>query len=272
MRSDFFALLMVGSLFLSAWAEAASAPVPAATVRKSADGLDLPTAGAERKFHVKIALGGAILGEKPDEVGRVFGTRKSALLLAKHTRQDLGCDWFVLNSDGADVLGLGLTDGRVSKLVLVAPAAKVAKLSKQLETYSNPLVRVTIKPIEEENKPSLIVQLEVDPVEFYLATHTIDGRVADAMRRRTWLAEMTDEQALLIGDGPGKYLATFAPDSSVGGVGAGTVFAESTAADVRLEIQARSKQDAREQAASRHKNLKTIVKIVPDGGAGDKGK
>lgn len=273
MKSNVFAFA-VGGLLLVLTLTATHA-APAAAPRKSADGLDLPAAAPQRMFMPKIALVGAILGQRPEDVGRVFNAKKSAALLARHTKQDLGCDWFVLNIDGADIAGLTLTDGRVSKVALyyeTVNQTRESHLRKQVEGAADGVIKVAIKAIKRENdkKQSLMIEFEVNPIDFYLATHTLDPKVADALRQHIWIAEMTDEQALLIGDGPGKYAAIFASDNKGDGTGAGTVFADGGGADVRIEFQARNKQDAREQALKRHKNLKEITKVVgPDApGAG----
>ncbi len=271
MKSNSFALLIAG-LLLVLTCDGSRAASPA---RLSADGVEFPAAPPERKFRPKVALAGAILGQRPEDVGRVFNAKKSAALLAKRTTQDLGSDWFILKTDSADIAGLTLTDGRVSRVVLfyeVASTLKINNLRKQVEANADPAVKVTVKPIEHDRKQSLMIVFEVDPVEFYLAVHTIDPKIADALRKRTWTPEMTDDQALLIGDGPGKYLAIFGPDDKGDAVGAGTVFAEGGNADIRVEVQAKNKQEAREQAMKQHKNLKTITKMTatPETGAGKK--
>lgn len=230
--------------------------------RKSADGLDLPPAALERKFRTCLPIAGPILGQRPEEVGRVFNTDKSATLLAKQTDQKLGCDWFVVHGAGADVAGLGLTDGRVSKLVLYFQAAsslRLAGLHHQLDSQKDQSVKVTFQPVGDTKKPSLLLTFEVNPIEFYIISHGVDSKIADALRQHVWIPEMNDEQATMVGDGPGKYLAIFAPDAK-SDVGAGTVFAEG-AADIRLVIEARNKQQAREIALTKHKTLKDIKKV-----------
>lgn len=232
--------------------------------RKSADGVELPPALPQRKFHPAVPLAGQILGQKPEEVGRVFNCKHSAALLAKRTSQDLGCEWFVINVSGADVVGLGLTDGRVSRLVLfyaVASPTKIANLRKQIESKPDPLVKATICPIEVDKKPSLKIIFEAEPIEFYLAGHPVDAAVADALRRRTWIESMNDEQAMLVGDGPGKYQATFGPENGNGDGKPTSAIFNDIPADTKFTFDARNKADAHRQALAKNKNLKELVKI-----------
>lgn len=239
---------------------------PASAVRKSADGLELPAAAPDRKFRVVFPYAGQILGERPEEVGRVFNCKRSEPLLAKRTKEDLGCDWFVVNAAGADIAGLGLTDGRVTKLVLfyeVAAPMKVNNIRKQIESKNDRAVRTSLKTVGEEKKQSLIVTFDVDPIEFYLAEHSASDAVAAALRQHVWNPAMTDEQALLIGDGPGKYQATFAPDAPTGDAKTGSaLFNDNSQADIRLVFDARNKEDARQQALKKHKNLKELTKLA----------
>lgn len=242
-----------------------------AVVRRSADGLDLPAAAPARTFHANMPIIGAILGVKPEEVGRVFSAHKSAALLARRSPRDLGCDWFALNVDGADVMGLGLSDGRVYKVALyydVATELKVNNLRKQVDAHSDPMVKTTFTPIaaEKDKKPSLLITFEVDRIEIYIATHALATDMVEALRKREWIASMTDEQAQLIGDGPGKFVATYAPEKQGGdGVGANTIFAEGTAPDVRIVFEAKNLHEAREEALRRHKNLKNVERASGDG-------
>jgi len=278
MKSTWIIIATIGCLargFSAPPASAAAAPPP----KKSADGLELPTAIPERKFHVIFPYAGQILGERPEEVGRVFNSKRSAALLAKHTGEDLGCDWFVINAAGADLAGLGLSDGRVTKLVLfyeVATPMKVSNIRKQIESKNDRAVHAALKTIGDDKKQSLVVTFDVDPVEFYLAYHPIADSVAAALRQHVWDPAMTDEQALLIGDGPGKYQATFAPDSATGDAKTGSVlFNDASQADIRMVFDARNKEDARQQALKKHKNLKDLKKMADppvDGPKGDAGK
>ena len=243
MKATWITLAAIGCLTYGLCASATNAAAMP-TVRKSADGLELPVASPERKFHVVFPYAGQILGERPEDVGRVFNCKHSAVLLAKHTSEDLGCDWFVINAAGADIAGLGLTDGRVTKLVLfyeVASPMKVANIRKQIETKNERAVHAVLKTIGEDKKQSLMVTFDVDSIEFYLAYHPADDAVAAALRQHIWNPAMTDEQALLIGDGPGKYLATFAPDSATGADGKplSAVFNDNSTSDIGIIIEAR---------------------------------
>jgi hypothetical protein len=256
---------------------ALAAPV-AATARKSVDGVELPPAYPDHKFHATVPYASAILGARPEEMGRVFNVQKSAALLAKHTKEDLGCDWFVLNAQDCDVVGFSLTDGRISKAVLVheiVTAARVENMKKMLDAHKDPAVKVEVKPIQGDGKKlSLLLTFEVEPLEFYIAAHAVDAKIAAALRAHTWVEGMTDEQATMVGDGPGRYAAHYpgeAPAGSNSNVGAGTVFAENGGpADLVIIIQARNKKEAREEALKRHKNLKSIDKISGDAKDGAK--
>jgi hypothetical protein len=267
MKSN-WAVLLSTLLLVTIVSIARGATAPSST-RTSADGVELPAAVSERKFHATVPYASVILGERPEEVGRVFNARKSAALLAKHSAEDLGCDWFVLNADGANVVGLRLTDGQVSKAVLFYEAvtqARVENVRKQFAAHPDRAVKVDVKPIAGDGKKlSLALTFEVEPLEFYLATHSVDAKIAAALRQRTWVEGMTDEQATIVGDGPGKYAATYAADAPTGSsnVGTGTIFADGGAAsnDLTIIIEARNKHEAREEALKRHKNFKDIARI-----------
>ncbi|HET6249891.1 MAG TPA: hypothetical protein VFE47_19530 [Tepidisphaeraceae bacterium] len=270
MNSKIAVSLLSGFLLASTLTTFAATPPPAPT-HLSADSVDLPTPSAHQ-FHAKIPYASVILGAKPEELGRVFNAKKSEALLAKRCTEDLGCDWFVLNAEGADVVAFRLTDGRISKAALVfetVNATRVENMRKQLEAHADKAVKVDVKPIEGDGKKlSLVIMYEVDPLEFYLGTHTVDAKIAAALRQHTWVEGMTDEQATMVGDGPGKYAATYvadAPDAKPGDIGTGTIFAEGGGpSDFTIVIQARNKKEAREEALKRHKNFKDIVKISAD--------
>src|SRR5579862_7533663 len=211
-------LTLLPALLVSTVSLAAPAPPPPA--RKSADGLDLPAA-TEHKFHVAVPLASTLLGFKPEEVGRVFNVKQSAAILAKKTTDDLESDWFVLNHDGADVVGLSLTYGRVSKAVMylqVATNDRIAALHKQLDSHDDKTIHVTFKTIPGDGKKqSLMLTFEADPIEFYIATHVPEKKIADGLRSRTYVDGMTDAEAAMVGDGPGHYMAIYAGDPKKGG-------------------------------------------------------
>ena len=95
-----------------------------------------------------------------------------------------------VNVEGADLAGFGLTDGRISKLVLfydIAPPLKVNNIRKQIEAHNDKLVKVSIKPISGDKKQSLMVSFEVEPIEFYLVQHVTDPKIAEAMRQHRWI-------------------------------------------------------------------------------------
>lgn len=234
-------------------------------VHKSADGLDLPVA-SEKRFRSTLPIAGPLLGQRPEELGRVFNAHRSDALLAKRTSEDLGCEWFVINLAGADVGGIELTEGRVSKVALVYNTMTPSKLKlihTQLERIADPRVKIAFKPLGTEKKPALLLTMQADLIEFYIASHDIDAKIAEGLRSRTWSAAMTDEQACLIGDGPGKYIAIFAQETDPKDriIVNSTVFADAAASDVRMEFDARNKEDARQQALKKHKNLKSIEKM-----------
>jgi hypothetical protein len=236
---------------------------PAAT-RKSADGIELPPA-ADHKFHVIMPFVATVLGARPEEIGHVFNTKQSAELLAKKTTTGLESEWFVINHDGADVVGLSLTDGRVSKAVLYFQTitdARIAAVRKQLDAHSDNTIKVTIKPITDDTKKqSLVLVFEADPIEFYIATHAPTQKIIDGLRAHTYVDGMTDAEAIMIGDGPGRFVATYAGDSkNADTTGADTVFADGTP-DISIEFDAKNKHDAKEQALKRHKNLKDLRRI-----------
>lgn len=165
----------------------AAAPRPE---RKTADGVELPAVLADRRFHSAVPLAGPVLGQRPEDVGRVFSTKKSQPLLARHGAPELGCDWFILNLAGSDVAGLGLMDGRVNKVVLyyeAAPPLKIARLRKQIEANADHLVKATLKQLGNDKKPSMTITFEVDAIEFYLNSHDTDPAIAQAMHSTSGL-------------------------------------------------------------------------------------
>ena len=121
-----------------------------------------------------------------------------------------------------------------------------------------------------------MLTFQVEPLEYYLATHPVDAKIATGLRQHTWVEGMTDEQATMVGDGPGRYAATYAADApaTTNAVGAGTVFADSgnAPADVVIVIEARNKKEARVEALKRHKKLKDLVKISGDNPKASSGK
>ncbi|MDB5331485.1 MAG: hypothetical protein JWP03_2636 [Phycisphaerales bacterium] len=269
MKCSWAAVVMMVCVLCHVPAARADAPAQSHAARKSADGVDLPAASAQRNFRTTVPVAAAVLGERPEELGRVYNAKRSAALLAHKTKEDLGCEWFVPGVEGADVAGLGLTDGRVTKVVLffeVAAPLRLANLHKQIDAHSDSSVKVTFVTLPTENKKqSLRLTFEVDPLEFYLFNHPTDPKIADALRRHEWVEGMTDEQALMVGDGPGKYAATFDPDGPATGDARGAeskVFSDGGAPpDIRIEIEAKNKEDARRQALAKHAHLKDITKI-----------
>jgi hypothetical protein len=182
----------------------------AATPGRSNDGTPFPEAVKDRMVKIDLPGIGDKLGCLPPEMGRVFDSSKSVLVLKKHIGDPVPEKWFALGFRNADVASFDLTDGRVTRIVLRkskpsidfanAIARQVAKLdgaklvAHQTISAKNPagaspiLVNIDIDPTA--------AAFEVDAVVWYLLHHDVPAPIASAMRQKLPVKGMTLNQAL----------------------------------------------------------------------------
>ena len=202
--------LVLLTAVLAAGAGPSSKP---AAPRKSADGVALPDALPEKKLQGTLPLIGDKLGSRPEEIApRVFSAEKSARTMARLVEGlEKDTEWFAPNAFGATVVGVRLTDGRVTHVRLVyhnIPAVKDKAIRGELTKASpgtDPGAREFNLTMGETPVTAYIwregdgdvVTFDLDEVEWVLAYHPQPAEVTAAIRSHKVIKGMTEPQAVL---------------------------------------------------------------------------
>jgi hypothetical protein len=134
------ASLVILTLSMLALASAAMADDSAPKPRVSTDGVEYPSVVGEQRFKTMLPLVRDKLGATPEEFKlRIFDAKKSKTLLERHSERPLDCDWFALGLANADIVGLDLTDGRISRIKLIFKTAQ----EKMPPTVSTELKKIS---------------------------------------------------------------------------------------------------------------------------------
>lgn len=201
------AILCVIALVLALSIASLGQKGPAA--RKSSDGVDYPVA-AQSLWQASLPMIGQRLGDAPDGTAdKMFNSSASKPLLQKHLNPSLfDFDWFVVGLAGADVGGIDITDGRITRIALLYKklskvraedtAKKIAaighttasehmRISVKGKTGSTMIVMAAI----DEGK----IEFSVDQVEWSILYHPTKDEIAKAMRSKLPVNGMNIDQA-----------------------------------------------------------------------------
>ena len=181
--------------------------------QKSLDGLDLPAPSGPGLATDAPIITDA-LGKPLAEVSQhVMSAAKSEAALKRMSGGTITTAWFAPNFHNADVAGFDLTEGCVTRIVLLYKSptrTRIAGLEKQLAASGARNVEIERTQLAgSAGAPSLLINFRVDPVEWYLSRHQANAEIAAAMRGRRYVVGMNSEQMDVIGDGPGRYRAIF---------------------------------------------------------------
>jgi hypothetical protein len=183
-------------------------------IRQSIDGVPFPDVIGQERFKVMLPLVRDKLGATPEESGlRIFNTAKSTELLQRRTKANIDSEWFAIGFRNADVVGIDLTDGRISKISLwfnheqtnlsAAVTDGMTKLSRSHEMSDDGTVYI-LKNSDgslisvRANAGTLVATFVIDPVDCYLLNHHPATEVATAMRERRPAVAMTVDEASII--------------------------------------------------------------------------
>lgn len=261
--------LLFGLLILAA-AGPAAAPAD-----KAADGTDIPQPTfMERRFDAAIPLIHSALGGLPGDLSpKVFSAKTSADVLARMRVKSLGCAWFALKVTDADIAGFDLSEGRVCRVVLgyrsLSPARRLAIGSQTADVADKVLVTFDPKEAPVAAAATRVI-LEIKPTELYIANHPdLTKPTVEAIRAEHYIDGMTEEQALLVNDGPGVYAIVLTPLLHSGGFAAtgGLLSAPSGGGEwITKSLNVRGKsRDAVIAAAKERDWAASKIRLLPKG-------
>lgn len=185
------------------------------TARLAKDGAQFPAA-ADRKIDMQLPVVGKAIGSLPEEFagGRIYSLKASRDKLPKcFMCNDFEPEWFALDVAGADVVGIKLTDGRISELHYRFDRSmhpKALSMLKEFRRVGDPekekkggglagCAQVTVKenPVVIDSC-SFDVKIAYSPIEWNISYEQPAAEVCEAMRACNPCHGMTIEQATII--------------------------------------------------------------------------